>query len=105
MGDRPPAGDPSTFTNAPPAPPPNTTPTGQRTFFSTTSAGEFFDRLQMVLDTHHAETLRAQETLVNQITAPITALTVSIERLIGAMPGSQRPLAENPPFTGNGAPG
>ena len=96
MGDRPPDGD--LVTNPPPNPMP--TPNPQRTFFSTASAGEFFDQLQAVLDRHHVETLRAQEILATRFSAPITALTASIERLIGAMSVPQRPLESPPP---NGA--
>jgi len=77
----------------------------QRTFFSTTSANEFFDRLQAVLDAQHAQTLgaqeaqhaqtlQAQEMLAAQINASIIALTATIERLINARPPTN---PQNPP--------
>ena len=97
MNDRPPSGDPSMSTSPPPNP-------AQRTFFSSTSAGEFFDQLRAVLDGHHTETLRAQEALFTQFSAPITALTTSIERLIGTMPVPQRPSESPPPNHGRREP-
>ena len=98
MSDRPPGDDPAMSTNPPPNP--NPAPTNpQRTFFSSASAGEFFDQLRVVLDDHHAETLRAQEALVTWFSTPTTALTASIERLISAMPIPQR-SPESPPPNG-----
>ena len=72
----------------------------QRTFFSTTSANEFFDQLQAVLDVQHAQTLQAQEILAAQINAPIVALTAAIERHINARPPTnlQNPTLENSPI-------
>ena len=85
MGDRPPDIDPAIPAGQPP--PPNTNP--QRTFFSSASSGEFFDQLRVVLNAHHAETLRAQE-----------SLTATIERLIIAMSAPQRPPVVSPPPNG-----
>jgi hypothetical protein len=85
MGDRPP--DP---------PDPNPANPGiQRTFFSSTAAGEFFDNLQVVLDRQHdnlqvvldrqhAQTLAAQEALVGRMTDSFTGV---LERILGVLQG------------------
>src|SRR5271169_1800669 len=97
MGDRPPGGlPPAPITNPASNPPPT-----QRTFFSSVSANEFFEQLQVVLEEQHAQTLEAQESFVRQINAPIVALTAQIERLLSAMPAPRRSLSlssetENP---------
>src|SRR5436190_9891549 len=83
-------------------PPPNTTPLPQRTFFSSTSANNFLERLRAVLDEQHAQTLQAtlqaQEAFTHQINAPIVVLTANIERLLNAMhpPASRRSPALTP---------
>jgi hypothetical protein len=93
MGDRPPGSFPPA-----PIPPPNPNPPNppQRTFFSSTSAGEFFEQLQAVLEAQHVRTLNAQDAFVTQINAPIVALTATIERLLGTMPPPQRSPTSSP---------
>src|ERR1700685_863775 len=109
MGDRPPGTDPPD-TNAPANP-------IQRTFFSSTAAGEFFDNLQVVLDRQHdnlkvvldrqhdnlqvvldrqqAQTLAAQEALVGRMTDSFTGI---LDRLLGPAPVPPAPQspASNP---------
>src|SRR5271156_2248033 len=100
MDDQPPVGDPSTNTNPPVGPPVQSQTPGPRIFYSVPSANEFFGQLQAVLDAQHAQTLAAHENLITRVTAPMTALTASIERLINAMPGSQPqppPVPARPP--------
>src|ERR1700685_3628343 len=65
MGDRPPGTDPPD-TNTPANP-------IQRTFFSSTAAGEFFDNLQVVLDRQH-----------DRMTDSFTGV---LERILGALQG------------------
>ena len=83
-------------------PPPNTTPPPQRTFFSSTSANDFLERLRAVLDEQHAQTLQAtlqaQEAFTHQINAPIVVLTANIKRLLNAIhpPASRRSPASTP---------
>src|SRR6202047_4923411 len=91
MGDRPP---PGSFPPAP-IPPPNPNPPNppQRTFFSSTSANEFFEQLQAVLEEQHARTMNAQDAFVTQINAPIVALTATIERLLGNAPPQRSPTS------------
>jgi len=74
-------------------PTPNPT---QRTFFSTTSASEFFDRLQVILDQQHAQSLLAQEALVARFSEPVLALTAAIQRLVDttALPASSQNTPE-----------
>src|ERR1700694_856502 len=94
MGDRPP---PGSFPPAP-IPPPNPNPPNppQRTFFSSTSANEFFEQLQAVLEEQHARTMTAQDAFVTQINAPIVALTAMVERLLGNIQLPQRsPTSSN----------
>ena len=75
-----------------------------RTFFTSTSSGEFFDELRLLLEAQHAETLKAQEahhveTLSAQealFTRFSTALTASIDRLIGVMAAPQRSPTSSP---------
>ena len=83
MGDRPP--DP---------PDPNPANPTQRTFLSSTAAGEFFNNLQVVLDRQHAQTLASQEALVDRMTESFTGV---LERILGALqgPAPQSP-ASNP---------
>src|SRR6202451_4640737 len=85
MGDRPPGTDPPD-TNAPANP-------IQRTFFSSTAAGEFFDNLQVVLDRQHAQTLAAQDALVSSMTISFTGI---LDRLLGPAPVPQRPAPQSP---------
>jgi len=60
------------------------TPTSRGcTFFSSSSFGQFFDELRLLLNEQYAQTLHTQEALIVQVIAPIIALTVMIERLIG----------------------
>src|ERR1700685_2168752 len=82
MGDRPPD---------PPDPNP-ANPATQRTFFSSTAAGEFFDNLQVVLDRQHAQTLASQEALVDRMTESFTGV---LERILGALqgPAPQSPVS------------
>src|ERR1700737_2085722 len=91
MGDRPPGSYPPAPI-PPPNPPPNPNPT-QRTFFSSTSANEFFEQLQAVLEEQHARTMNAQDAFVTQINAPIVALTATIERLLGNAPSQRSPTS------------
>src|ERR1700732_2261658 len=90
MGDRPPGSFPPA--PIPPPNPPNPNPLNppQRTFFSSTSAGEFFEQLQAVLEAQHVRTMNAQDAFVTQINAPIVALTAMVERLLGNIPLPQR---------------
>src|SRR6202451_96444 len=84
MGDRPPdLPDPNAPAN----------PGTQRTFFSSTAAGEFFDNLQVVLDRQHAQTLAAQEALVGRMTDSFTGI---LDRLLGPAPVPQRPAPQSP---------
>ena len=72
----------------------------QRTFYSSTAAGEFFEQLQVVLEAQHTRTLQAQEAFVNQINAPIVALTASIERLLSTLSPTRRSPPPLPPDQG-----
>ena len=82
MGDTSPGG-----TSRDPTPVGN--PTQQRTFFSSTSANEFFDRLQVVLTEQHAQT----QALVASSNATIVALTAAVQRLVDATIPQRTPSA------------
>src|SRR5271155_2533288 len=97
MSDRPPGGPPATTPNPdPPDPNPPANPLTQRTFFSGTAAGDFFQQLQIVLDRQHAQTLASQEVLVTRMSEPVTALTGLVERLLARVPIPQDPAPQAP---------
>lgn len=62
----------------------------QRTFYSETSAARFFQQYEEAMEVNHQLQMDAQERLIQQVNAPIVALTAKLDLLLDALGTNKR---------------